>query len=115
MNSILYTIKKMIGFDPEYNQFDTDIIVYINSAFSILKQLGVGPKEGFSISDETAVWSDFTTDVSLEMVKTYIYFKVKVSFDPPSSSFALDSIKNQISELEWRMNSVVDYEKNLIS
>lgn len=101
--SILLTIKKLLGLPQEYDYFDTDIIVHINSAFSTLKQLGVGPSEGFYISDDTSVWSDFVSDGLFESVKTYIYLKVRLAFDPPSSSFAIDSIKNMISEYEWRL------------
>lgn len=109
MDSILTTIKKLLGITSEYTHFDADIIMHINSVFSILQQLGIGPEEGFSITDSTSVWSDYIDDAKdIEMVKTYIYMKVKLMFDPPLSSVAVDSIKNQIAELEWRLNVAVD-------
>lgn len=105
MESILTSIKKLLGITEEYDQFDPDIIMHINSVFMILTQLGVGPSEGFSIEDDTSVWSDFIQDVKkLESVKTYIYLKVKLLFDPPLSSAVIDSTNRLINELEWRLN-----------
>ena len=105
MESILTSIKKLLGITEEYDQFDPDIIMHINSVFMILTQLGVGPAEGFSIEDDTAVWTDFIQDVKkLESVKTYIYLKVKLAFDPPLSSAVIESMNRQINELEWRLN-----------
>lgn len=105
MESILTSIKKLLGITEEYNQFDPDIIMHINSVFMILTQLGVGPAEGFSIEDDTAVWTDFIQDVKkLESVKTYIYLKVKLAFDPPLSSAVIESMNRLINELEWRLN-----------
>lgn len=105
MESILTSIKKLLGITEEYDQFDPDIIMHINSVFMILTQLGVGPSEGFSIEDDTAVWTDFIQDVKkLESVKTYIYLKVKLAFDPPLSSAVIDSTNRLINELEWRLN-----------
>lgn len=105
MESILTSIKKLLGITEEYDQFDPDIIMHINSVFMILTQLGVGPAEGFSIEDDTAVWTDFIQDVKkLESVKTYIYLKVKLVFDPPLSSAVIESMNRLINELEWRLN-----------
>ena len=105
MESILTSIKKLLGITEEYDQFDPDIIMHINSVFMILTQLGVGPAEGFSIEDDTAVWTDFIQDVKkLEAVKTYIYLKVKLLFDPPLSSAVIESMNRLINELEWRLN-----------
>lgn len=105
MESILASIKKLLGITEEYDQFDPDIIMHINSVFMILTQLGVGPAEGFSIEDDTAVWTDFIQDVKkLESVKTYIYLKVKLAFDPPLSSAVIESMNRLINELEWRLN-----------
>lgn len=105
MESILTSIKKLLGITEEYDQFDPDIIMHINSVFMILTQLGVGPVEGFSIEDDTAVWTDFIQDVKkLESVKTYIYLKVKLAFDPPLSSAVIESMNRLINELEWRLN-----------
>jgi hypothetical protein len=108
MDSILTSIKKLLGITEDYEQFDTDIIIHINSAFSVLAQLGVGPVSGFSIEDSSAVWSDFVDDSRLEMIKSYIYFKVRLAFDPPTSSAAMQAINEQISELTWRLNVAVD-------
>lgn len=108
MESILVTIKKMLGVGEDYEVFDTDIIININMAFNILNQLGVGPKEGFSIADSSATWEDFLSDCrKLEMVKTYVYLKVRQVFDPGSSSFNT-AVESQIDELEWRLTVQVD-------
>lgn len=105
MDSILTTIKKMFGISEDDTSFDTDLIININSVLMILKQMGVGPETYFFIQDKTAVWSDFIGErTDLEAIKTYVFLKVRLMFDPPSSSFVLDSIKNQISELEFRLN-----------
>lgn len=105
MESILTSIKKMLGITEEYEHFDTDIIIHINSVFSTLTQLGVGPSEGFSIKDENAKWADFISDEkSLESVKSYMYLKVKLLFDPPLSSAVIESTNRMISEFEWRLN-----------
>ena len=111
MESILISIKKMLGIDEEYTHFDADIIMHINSVLMILNQLGVGPSGGFIIEDETSTWSDFIPDetpVQLETVKSYIYLKVKLLFDPPLSSSVIESYNRQISEFEWRLNVAVD-------
>ena len=104
-DSILTSVKKLLGITEEYTHFDPDIIMHINSVFMILSQLGVGPANGFSISDATAVWSDFLPDgANLQAVKSYVYQKVKLLFDPPQSSAVLDAIKQSVSEFEWRLN-----------
>lgn len=109
MESILTSIKKQLGIAEEYTHFDADIIIGINSVFAILTQLGVGPSDGFSISDSNAVWSDFTSDISkLEFVKSYVYLKVRLVFDPPSSSAVMEAMNRAISELEWRILVAVD-------
>lgn len=109
MESILTSIKKLLGITEEYEQFDTDLIVHINSVFMILNQLGVGPKQGFVITDKSAVWNDFTSgSLNVESVKTYVFLKVRLIFDPPQSSALIDSYNRQISELEWRLNVAVD-------
>lgn len=102
--SILTSIKKLLGSTKEYTIFDPDIIIHINSVFMTLTQLGVGPPEGFYIEDETSVWSDFTDVKNFEAVKTYIYIKVKLVFDPPLSSAMIESLERQAKELEWRLN-----------
>ena len=89
--SILTSIKKLLGIAEEYTQFDTDIIIHINTVFMTLQQLGVGPEEGFSIIDSEAVWTDFMENsILLNSVKTYIYLKVKLLFDPPLSSSTIE-------------------------
>lgn len=112
MNSILNSIKKLLGISEDYTPFDADIIIHINSIFSILTQIGIGPPEGFSISDSTAEWSDYIGDATaIEMVKTYIYLKTKLIFDPPLNSSLTASIEKTISELEWRLSiSVMEEE-----
>lgn len=104
MDSILNSIKKMLGIDSEYDAFDPDIIMHINSVFFILHQLGVGPAEVFSISDEYSTWSDFISDSNIEAVKSYVGLKVRLLFDPPTSTAVADSINKLIAELEWRLN-----------
>lgn len=112
--SILTTIKKMLGIAEDYDAFDTDIIVNINTVFMTLTQIGVGPDKGFSIKGKDEKWSDFISedDDNLEGVKTYIYIKVKLVFDPPTTSFVLDALKNMATELEWRLN--IESESNEI-
>lgn len=108
-DSILLSIKKLLGIGDDYEYFDKDIIMHINSVLMILNQLGIGPSAGFFITDESTVWDDFITDVSnLEAIKSYVYMKVRLMFDPPSSSFVINSIENQIKELEWRLNVMVE-------
>ena len=110
MDSILVTIKKMLGIDADYDAFDTDIIVHINTAIMILRQLGVGIKAGFVITDESEEWVDLLGNSELyESVKTYIYLRVKSVFDPSTSSAASEASKEMIKELEWRLNSESDY------
>lgn len=105
MESILTSIKKLLGIEEEYTHFDPEIIMHINSVFTILKQLGVGPPEGFSIEDETSVWTDFLPDThSIELVKSYMHKKVQLLFDPPTGSAHLQSVKDTASEFEWRIN-----------
>ena len=109
MDSILTSIKKLLGITEDYEHFDQDVIIHINSALSVLTQLGVGPEAGFFIEDSSAIWSDFVGNTSkLELIKTYIYLKVRLVFDPPTSSAVIDAINRQISELEWRINVTVD-------
>lgn len=101
--SILTSIKKLLGITEDYKHFDTDIIMHINSVFMILMQLGVGPTDGFSISDDSSVWSDFLSDETwLDGVKTYMYLRVRILFDPPQNGTLMNSMDKQISEFEWR-------------
>ena len=109
MESILTSIKKMLGIAEDFEAFDPDIIMHINSVFLTLEQLGVGPKEGFAIEDEQDEWSDFVGDNKLlNAVKSWTYLKVRLLFDPPQSSAAVESINRMISEFEWRINVTVD-------
>ena len=109
--SILTSIKKLLGIPEDYEHFDQDIIIHINSVFMILNQLGVGPTEEFTIADKTAVWSDFISDnKKFESVKTYVYMKVRLLFDPPLSSAVMDCINKVINELEWRLNVAAESE-----
>ena len=106
MESILTSIKKMLGIEEEYEHFDMDLIMHINSVFSTLNQLGVGPENGFRIEDDSTTWSEFisTDNMQFEFVKSFIYLKVKLLFDPPLSSAVIESMNRQISELEFRLN-----------
>lgn len=106
MDSILTSIKKLLGIGEDYEHFDADIIMHINSVLMILTQLGVGPAEGFSIQDKTKTWTDFLGDDStqLEGVRSYVYMKVRLMFDPPTSSAAIESMTRLANEFEWRLN-----------
>jgi hypothetical protein len=104
MESILTSIKKLLGIAEEYTHFDADLIIHINSVLSILTQIGVGPAEGFSIKDKSSVWEDFVPENSKwELIKSYTYMKVKLLFDPPLSSSVMEAYNRTISELEWRI------------
>lgn len=108
MESILTSIKKLLGIGEDYEHFDADIIIHINSVLMILNQLGVGV-EGFAIKDKTAIWTDFMSDETMiESVKSYVYLKVRLIFDPPQSSAVISAIERTISELEWRINVWVE-------
>ena len=110
MESILTSIKKLLGISEEYEHFDADIIMHINSVFMTLTQLGVGPSEGFYITDEETYWTDFIPDLTkLQAVKTYVYLRVKLLFDSASlGSATLAAYERQIQELEWRMNIIAE-------
>lgn len=111
--SILTSVKKLLGIAEEYTQFDTDIIIHINTIFMALQQMGIGPNDGFSITDENDLWTDFMEDsILLNSVKTYMYLRVKLLFDPPLTSSTVDSFNKLISELEFRMNSKAEYPNN---
>lgn len=101
--SILDSIRTAIGIEEENPDFDNDLIIHINSMFNFLTQCGVGPVEGFSISDETSKWSDFVTGTNFNMVKSYMILKTRLLFDPPASSFVLTAWKEEIAEIEWRL------------
>ena len=106
MDSILNSIKKLLGITEECKDFNQDLIIHINSVFMILNQLGIGPKDGYKITGDANTWDEFILgDQNIESVKTYMCMKVKMMFDPPSSSIVADAINKQISELEWRLNA----------
>lgn len=114
--SVLTSIKKMLGITEEDEQFDLDITIDINTVFATLQQLGVGPKEGFSISDKSTTWSDYLggyTNKLFEQVKTYMYLKVKLMFDPPTSSAITDIDKQLINEYEFRIIVATKENENL--
>lgn len=104
--SILISTKKILGIDEDYTVFDHDIITHINTTFSILTQLGIGPITGFMIEDDTAQWDDFLDplDLQLNLAKTYVYLKARQYFDPPTTSYLITAMEGQIQELEWRLN-----------
>lgn len=103
--SILKSIKKSLGLAEDYDVFDVDIVMAINSAFMVLFQIGVGPKTGFAITGDSQTWSDFLgVENQLEAVKTYVYLKTRIIFDPPQSSFVLESLNKMAAEYEWRLN-----------
>lgn len=107
--SIFKTIKSLLGPEAEYDEFDPDILIFINGALATLTQLGIGPAEGFRITGETETWHDLLGDYKdLEFVKTYIYMKVRLVFDPPSSSSVMSAYEEMCKELEWRLNVAVD-------
>ena len=108
-DSILMTIRKLVCGNPYADHFDTDLLVHINACFSVLNQLGVGPENGFVVTDETQSWSSYIADnYILNMVKTYVTLKVKKIFDPPLTSSVLEAMDKEISQLEWRLNVAVD-------
>lgn len=103
--SILTSVKKTLNLAEDYTAFDQDIIMHINSALATLNQLGVGPGVGFMIEDKTKIWSDFVgSDPRWNAVKSYVYLRVRLLFDPPNTGFGTEAIKEQIKELEWRLN-----------
>ncbi len=118
MESILTSIKQMLGPSAEYEHFDPEIIMHINTVFMELAQIGVGPECGFVIEDDTASWKDFVSDEEasklfggIEALKTYMYLKVKLVFDPPSNGSHMEAINKQIDRLEWRLFTATDYTK----
>lgn len=108
MDSVLNSIKKLLGIQESYTIFDADLIMHINSTFAMLNQIGIGPKEGFVIEDSYTTWDEYITQANESMVKSYIYLKVRLLFDPPSNNSLTESINRQLSELEWRLLLVGD-------
>lgn len=104
-NNILTSVKKQVGLGAEYTPFDMDIVMDINAAFAHLHQIGAGPSDGFSIEDDTALWTDYTQDkTELMLAQTYVFLKVRLLFDPPASSAILESINSVLKETEWRLS-----------
>jgi len=114
MESILTSIRTMLGPGETYTHFDPEIIIHINSALAELNSLGVGPKEGFEIEDDSATWEEFLGEFpkpkTLNNVKTYVYLSVKLDFDPPTNSTVLKSYEEKMKKLEWKLNAAVDPE-----
>lgn len=110
--SILTSIKAQLGIQEEYTAFDQQIIMHINSVLMVLNQLGVGPTAGFIISDKTATWNDFlSSDKNLEATKSYVGMRVRMLFDPPTTSIVAESMNRMINEFEWRLNSEAESEE----
>lgn len=106
IQSILDSIKKSLNIDPSVTAFDEDIMLSINSVFGTLNQLGVGPEAGFQIEDKDQVWSDYIgLDTRMNDVKTYVFLRVRMLFDPPGTSYLVTAIQEQVKELEWRLNT----------
>lgn len=104
-DSILTSTKKKLGLTEEYDAFDEDIITYINSTFAILSQLGIGPVGGYMIEDETEQWPDFLgPNMNMNLVRSYVALKVRMLFDPPTTSFLIEALNKQISEFEYRLS-----------
>lgn len=109
MESILITIKSLLGIASEYKHFDDQIKTYINDAFMSLSHLGVGPENPFVVTSEMDTWVDaFGEGVNVEKIKAYVGLKVRIIFDPPATSFVLEAMNRQINEMEWRLNSMFD-------
>lgn len=104
--SILDNVKKMLGLDPSYTAFDVDVMMHVNAIFTVLSGLGIGPIGGFMIEDNTPTWDAFLaeTDENIHLVKSYMYVRVRLLFDPPSTSMAIDAMTSQYKEFEWRLN-----------
>lgn len=107
--SILNSIKKVLGIDPTYDVFDVDILMHINSVFSDLHQVGAAPASSITVLDATSVWSDFIQGKEhVEMVRTYVALRVRLLFDPPTSAYGTESMQKQADKLEWRLSLLED-------
>ena len=106
LESILNSVKKLLGIEPDYTDFDVDITMNINAAFFTLKQLGIGPDDGYMISGADATYADFLqgNDCDISQIKMYLFYKTKMGFDPPQSSIVAEAMKEMIKEAEWRLN-----------
>lgn len=104
-DSILNSTKKIVGLNDDYTTFDADVLMHINSVFATLNQIGIGPDNGFAIEDATTTWDELLgDDLRLNSVKTYVYLRVRLLFDPPTTSYLINSMNEQIHELEFRLN-----------
>lgn len=111
-DSILKSVKKLLHLPADYEQFDLDVLIHINSAFATLYQLGLGPTDEFIVQDDTKKWADYIgSDKYIQSIKTYVYLSVRLVFDPPTTSYAIDAFKNQLEELAWRLNVQREEEK----
>jgi len=111
-SSILTTVKKSLGIDDKDYNFDTDILMFTNSILASLHQIGVGPRNGFQIEDESATWDDLLGgDSRLNNVQAYVHLKVRLLFDPPATSFAIDALKDQAREMEYRIYTASEVDK----
>lgn len=108
MDSILTSTKKFLGITEDYTHFDPQIIMHINSVFFMLNQLGVGPDEPYRIEDKSDEWSDFTSATDVEAIRSFVYLRVRLLFDPPTNAALLSAMKEEIREIEWRLNVQVD-------
>lgn len=116
MDSILTSIKKMLGIQEDYVHFDPDITMHINSVFMILSQLGVGPEGGYRIEDKTNTWDEYISEEdNLDAIKTYIHLQVKLLFDPPQSSAVIDAMKRMVDQIEWRLNVEAEHNNSINS
>ena len=106
-DSILNSVKKALGLDAEYDVFDVDVLMHINTVFADLTQIGIGPDAGFHIDDDTVLWADYLdNDATIAQVRSYVYLRVRMLFDPPTHSFVITSMQEQINKFEWRLNVV---------
>lgn len=108
MDSILATIKKLLGIPSDVKDFDNDIIIFINTNFARVNQMGIGPLKAFKITGDTEKWSDFDTRLDMEDFKTYMFIKVKMLFDPPANTQLTESYNNTATELEYRLHALWD-------
>ncbi len=109
-DSILTSVKKALGLTDDYEAFDPDVIMHINTVFADLNQLGLGPDEGFMIEDKTTTWDAFIGDeLRFNSVKTYTFLRVRLMFDPPQTSYLIESLRKQVEELGWRLNVGSEY------
>ncbi len=110
MDSILNNVKKLLGIDSEDDSFDIDVMTMINSTIPSLAQMGIGPSNGYIVTSADDKWTDWitTNDINLQGVKTYLYLKIKLIFDPPTNSTVVEAFNKNLNELEWRMMLAVE-------